>query len=616
MTQNRFLRGYRVLEDTVAYTCLALLVLFPVAEVVARKLFHTGIPSSADYIHHLVLLITCVGAMITMREGKHLSLSLKLVEKPAWSVPLRVVGHVLSVAILSAGCISSLSFVWTAFVPGQKVGFIPVKLVAMAIPLVFFVMVCRLLRRIPLLPWLFGPLACLAGALLAYGSLSNLLQSLGGPAVPAQDIVQGVVKQAVPVTVVVLVLSAFAGVRIFIILGGVALLLFARAAEPLEIIANEAYAMLMGHSIPAIPLFALAGFILSESNAGKRLVALFQAVFSWFPGGMAIVAILVCAFFTTFTGASGVTILALGALLSYTLVQSGYKKSFSIGLLTASGSVGLLFPPSLPIIIYGIAAQVSIKDMFIGGILPGLVMILALVVLTLSSALRSPVERRPFRWRATWPALKQAVWEALLPFVVLVAFFSGLATLVESAALAVVYALIVEGFVHRDLTLSKLVLVARKCIPVIGGVLIILAMAKGLSYYMVDAEIPVKLTHWAQSTIHSKYVFLLVLNVGLLVTGCFMDIFSAIMVVVPLIIPLGVLYNVHPVHLGIIFLANMELGYLTPPVGLNLFLASYRFNESTGRVYRYVLPFFLVQLLSVLLITYLPFLATALLDVF
>jgi tripartite ATP-independent transporter DctM subunit len=283
---------------------------------------------------------------------------------------------------------------------------------------------------------------------------------------------------------------------------------------------------------------------------------------------------------------------------------------------TASGSVGLLFPPSLPIIIYGVIAGVSIKDMFIGGIIPGFVMVTALVIFSIIYASKHKTERQPFNLKEAFSSVGGSVGEILLPIVIVLSYFGGLTTLEESAALAVIYALIVEVFIHRDLKIKDLPGVIAKCIPIIGGVLMILSLAKGLSYYIVDAEVPMRLTEWVQASISSKYVFLLLLNIGLLITGCLMDIFSAIMVVVPLIIPLGSIFGIHPVHLGIIFLANMELGYMTPPVGLNLFLASYRFNEPMGKLYKDVLPFFFIQLAAVLLITYLPFLTTGLLSFF
>jgi tripartite ATP-independent transporter DctM subunit len=309
-----------------------------------------------------------------------------------------------------------------------------------------------------------------------------------------------------------------------------------------------------------------------------------------------------------------VTILALGGLLYIVLTKGRYKRKFSIGLLTASGSIGLLFAPSLPIIIYGVVAQISIKDMFIGGIIPGLLMILVMVIVGVVYAVRNKVVREPFAVREVLTAFKGAIWEVLIPVIIIVAYFGGLTTLVESGAVAVLYILIVEVFIHRDIKIKDLRSILLKCVPIIGGVLTILALAKGLSYFIVDVQLPQKLTEWAAANIGSPILFLLLLNVALLITGCFMDIFSAILVVVPLIIPLGAHFGIHPVHLGIIFLANMELGYLTPPIGLNLFLASYRFEEPMPRVYKNILLFFVIQLVAVLLITYIPFFSTWLLS--
>ena len=413
--------------------------------------------------------------------------------------------------------------------------------------------------------------------------------------------------------ILIVIIGAITGVPIFIVLGGIGYMLFAHSAQPLEVIANEAYSLLTSHSLPAIPLFTFTGFMLSESKAGERIVRLFKAFFGWFPGGQAIMAILVCTFFTTFTGASGVTILAVGGLLSYVLIKGQYSKKFSTGLLTAVGSIGLLFPPSLPVIIYGVTAQVSIKDMFVGGVAPGIIMVLAMVLFGVFFAKKNNVPRDRFALQEALAAIKDSFWEILLPVIIVWGYFGGITTLVESGAVAVIYVIVVEVFIHRDIRFRNLPRVLLKCMPVIGGVLAILALAKGLSYYIVDAEIPMQLTAWVEATIHSKYIFLLLLNIALLITGCFMDIFSAIMVVVPLIIPLGNLFGIHPVHLGIIFLANMELGYLTPPVGLNLYLASYTFNEPIRKIYRDVFPFLMIQLVAVLLITYVPLFSTGLL---
>jgi tripartite ATP-independent transporter DctM subunit len=324
-------------------------------------------------------------------------------------------------------------------------------------------------------------------------------------------------------------------------------------------------------------------------------------------------AVLVCAFFTTFTGASGVTILALGGLLSVILEKAGYPKRFTVGLLTASGSIGLLFPPSLPVIIYGVTAQTSIKDMFVGGLVPGIFLVLSVMTIGIIYSWKRGIPRHPVQVKVALATFRESVWELFLPLLVFGLYFGGLTSLQESAAAALLYVWIVETFIKKDLRVRDLPKVFLKCVPIVGGVLVILALANGLSYYMIDAQIPQKLSAWVAATVSSKYVFLLILNLALLVVGCFMDIYSAILVVVPLIIPLGNLFGIHPVHLGIIFLANLELGYLTQPVGLNLYLAAYRFNEPIHRVYRDVFVFLMLGLAAVLLITYVPLLTTALL---
>lgn len=607
------------LENGFAYVAVALLTLFPALEVVVRKFFHTGVPNSGLYTHHLVLALTFLGGMITARENRHLALSLNfgMNEKSRHWMDLFV--NFISAWFLIVFMFSSLSFALNGFAPGQRIGPLPIWIPAMVMPLGFGIMALRHLMRVSgLIPRIIASFAViLVGTGMSAMQIGNTVSTLGAGGIEfwshIGDSVLPLISGLTLPLIIILLAAAVLGAPIFVVLGGIATLLFTRAGQPLEVIPNEAYSMLISHSLPAIPLFTIAGFILSESQAGKRLVGLFRGLFAWIPGGLAIMSVLVCTFFTTFTGASGVTILALGALLAYVMNQGGYGKRFSHGLLTASGSVGLLFPPSLPIIIYGVAAGVSIKDMFIGGIIPGVVMISALAVFGVLYARRHRVPREAFVPGKAFREIGHALGEILLPVVILLAYFGGLTTLVESSALAVVYAFVLEFLIHRDLKLREIVLVLRKSIPIIGGVLIILALAKGLSYYIVDAEVPVTLTHWVQAHIGSKYVFLLILNVVLLATGCLMDIFSAIMVVVPLILPLGQVFGIHPVHLGIIFLANMELGYLTPPVGLNLFLASYRFNEPLSRIYRNVLPFFFIQLITVLLITYLPLLSTGLL---
>jgi C4-dicarboxylate transporter DctM subunit len=609
----------RRIEDSLAYLCILLLAFLLILEVVVRKFFHTGVPNSTAYVQHLVLAGTFIAASITSREKKHLSLAAAIpLREPLKSLAGTIIAT-LSASLSFAFMISALSFSLTAFAPGEKIGFVPKRFIGLVMVGGFLMMGLRFIfhmdrkkLRIPV-----AVLSALLGLFFAFPPLAQVLGGLRASWAPALTSAAGGLQPvlaalSVPL-IVLLILAAFLGVPIFLVLGGIGFFLFSRIGLPLEIMPNQTYVVLTGSSIAAIPLFAVVGFLLSESQAGERLVKFFQAVFSWFPGGLTVMAVLVCAFFTTFTGASGVTILALGGLLSFILMDAGYPKKFSVGILTASGSVGLLFPPSLPVIIYGVIAQTSIKDMFIGGLVPGAVLALALAAAGVLFSVKRKVPRHPFQPKTALRFFGKSVWELLLPLVILVFYFGGITNLQESAAVAVLYALVVETLLKRDLKIRDFPKVLAKCVPVIGGVLIILALANGLSYYIIDAQIPTKLAAWVEGAISSKYVFLLLLNLALLVVGCFMDIYSAILVVVPLIIPLGNLYGIHPVHLGIIFLANLELGYLTPPVGLNLFLASYRFNEPMPKVYRDVLIFLGIMLVAVLLITYVPFLTTALL---
>jgi len=605
-------------ENWAAFTAVFLLALFPMLEVPARKIFKTGVPGSTFYIRQLVLVITFIGSMITARQGEHLSLSYAGRFKEPFNRRVVFFNGIIASMIAFAFALASLSFALRGFDTDRNVGFIPVWTIALVMCLGFAVMGVRFVPAADspvkrLTAWIGLP----AALFIAIGPIVNIFETLSGN-MPGGlekllDSYNGLMSAAVLPLLALLLLSAVLGGRIFIVLGGIGYLLFVKDALPVEVVPDVAYTMLTSDVIPAIPLFTVTGFVLSESKAGERLVRLFKSLFGWIPGGLAVVTILVSAFFTTFTGASGVTIVALGGLLLYVLTQGKYKRDFNIGLLTASGSIGLLFPPSLPIIIYGVIAGVNIKHLFIGGILPGVVMVLVLVIYGVIYAGKNKILREPFQWKEMIRAIRAGIWEILLPIAVILGYLGGLTTLVESAAFALVYAVLAEVFIKRDLRLKQLPQVILKSIPIIGGVLIIMAVSQGLQSYMVDAQVPTKLAAWLEVNIASKYLFLLLLNIALLITGCFMDIFSAILVVVPLIIPLGKSFGIDPVHLGIIFLANLELGYLTPPVGLNLFLAAYRFKRPMVEIYRDVMPFFFIQLGGVLVITYLPFLSLALL---
>ena len=407
--------------------------------------------------------------------------------------------------------------------------------------------------------------------------------------------------------------GALLGLPIFAVIGGLAALLFWFEYTPVSAVPLAAYQLSGQPLLPAIPLFTLGGYILAEGGASKRLVRVFSALVGWMPGGLAVTTTLAFAFFTSFTGASGVTILSLGGLLLPVLTQAQYTRRFSLGLLTASGSIGLLFPPSLAVILYAVYSRTPINELFLGGFLPGILLVGLVALWGVRHGRFADRAKQPFDAVEAWRSVNAAKWELLLPVVVIGGIFGGIVTLVEAAAVTVLYAFVVECLVYRDLSISRQLLgVGADCATLVGGVLLILAVALGFTNYLIDAQVPDLALEWVQEHIESKYVFLLVLNLLLLVVGCMMDIFSAILVVVPLIAPMGEAFGVDPVHLGIIFLANLELGYLTPPVGMNLFLASYRFDEPLTRIYRSVWPFLLILLIGVLLITYVPALSLAL----
>jgi C4-dicarboxylate transporter DctM subunit len=623
MAAGKLRSGLRRAEDLVSFLLLALLALLPFVGVIARLLALPGIRGSADYIQHLVLWVAFIGGAITSRERKHLALTVGS-DKAGPKLKRAIEGFTgfLSAFICTILTLASASFVVIGFDPGTRIGVFPVWVAALALPVGFLLMTIRAVAKASERPAirLVAAGGVVAGLLVGVAPAANMLWSIGADGIATvASAVQGGVAAVMNVLHVPLVLAliaaAFLGAPVFVLLGGLAVLFFTHSGGSLEVIPNEAYTMLSGPMIPALPLFTLAGYIISESKAGERLVRLFRALFGWLPGGLAIMSVVICAFLTTFTGASGVTILAVGSLLMFILTAGSYRERFATGLLTSAGSIGLLFPPSLPIILYGVMAQVSIKDMFVGGIIPGAFMVLTLSAMGVVRAVRDKVPRVAFVPKEAVASILPALGEVLLPFIILLLFLGGVMTIVETAAFAVVYALVLEVVVHRDIPWKKLPEVFFKSGLIVGGVLAILSVAKGLSYYIVDAEIPMRMTDWMLARVGSKYLFLALLNVALLVVGCFLDIFSAITVVVPLIIPLGVAYGVNPVHLGIIFLANLELGYLTPPVGMNLFLASYAFNKPLGTIYRYVVPFLLVELGAVLVITYVPWLTTVLLGI-
>ncbi|MEJ2141619.1 MAG: TRAP transporter large permease subunit [Gammaproteobacteria bacterium] len=411
---------------------------------------------------------------------------------------------------------------------------------------------------------------------------------------------------------------AILGAPLFAVILAAAVCGFYLTGIDLAVIAIELYRIADIPLLIALPLFTFAGYILSESNTSHRVVDLSRALFGWIPDELAIVTLVSCALFTAFTGATGVTIVALGALLLPALREAGYGEKYSTGLVTTSGSLGLLLPPSLPLILYVIIVQqmdigeaIQMEDAFKAGILPSLLMIALLVIWSRWATRHSRVDKQKFSGRRLVLAFYTARWELPLPFILLGGIYGGYFAVSEAAAVTALYALIIEVFIYKEVRLKKLPDIIRESMLVVGGILLILAASLALTNFIIDAEIPSRLFDWIRDHISSKLVFLIVLNLFLLVLGAFLDIFSALVLMVPLILPLALGYGIHPLHLGIIFLANMQVGYFTPPVGMNLFIASYRFEKPISEIYASTIPFMLVLLLAVLIITYWPALSLA-----
>ncbi len=575
------------------------MAVLPLLEIVGRRAWRTGIPGSNALVQHATLWIGLMGGAIAARDGRLLSLG-RLTDR--FPEPYKGILAGFAAAVSTA---ASLLLAWSGFqlvrvewADGQVViPYLPVWLAESVMPAGFALIAWRLVRGASGKWPVRAAVAAAAAAGVAFVSSGFILD--GTPFVFA---------------IGVLLAAVILGAPLFVGLGGFAVLFFRHADVPLASISAEIYRLVTSPSLPTIPLFAFAGYLLTVGNVSGRLVRFFRALVGWMPGAIAVVTVLVCTFFTTFTGASGVTIVALGGILLPALLAEKYPERFSMGLLTASGSLGLLFPPCLPVILYGVVAGIAVDQMFKGGFLPGVLLSLIMAAWAVRTGVRAGAPRASFSLAELRAAAWEAKWDLLLPVIVLFGIFGGFATIVETAALTVLYAFCMEVFVHREIDLRRQFPEAgTESSRLVGGFLLLLAAATGLTGYMVDAGVPQTILEWVRATIESKVAFLLVLNVFLLLVGATMHIFSAIVVVVPIIAPLASAYDIHPVHLGIIFLANLELGFLMPPVGMNLFLSAYRFDRPFTDVIRSTLPFLLILLCGVLAITYIPWLTTALL---
>ena len=598
-------RWLREVENLLVSLALAALVLLPLVEIVLRKLFQTGISGATTFQQHLTLLIGLLGGALAAREHRLLTLSTLIdVLKGQGRVFARVFSSAFAAGISVFLCVAAAQLVQAEREAGKILAYgIPVWTIQLVMPLSFGVIALRVLWHAAE-SWR-GRLVAL---LLAGGMVWTGLQP---PIAPETLVLPALLT---------LLLAVVLGAPIFVLLGGAALILFWGQDLPIASISLTHYSMVTNPTLPTVPLFTLAGYFLAEGGASKRLIRVFQALLGQFRGGPAIVTVVACAFFTSFTGASGVTILALGGLLMPVLMSAGYSERSTLGLLTGCGGLGLLFPPSLPLILYAIVASlnakaggVTIEKMFLGGLGPGLLLVAMAAWLGIRLGPKEEAGRPAFNRAEAGRAIWAAKWELLLPVVALVALFGGLTTPVEAAAVTALYAFVVEAFVYHDFKQAREIpRVMADCGLLVGGVLLILGVALGFSNYLIDAQIPTFAVEWVTGAVQSKYAFLLALNLCLLVVGCVMDIYSAIVVVVPLIVPLGLAYGIDPIHLGIIFLANMELGLLTPTVGINIFLSSYRFGKPVLQVSRAVIPMQCILVAGVLLITYFPPLTTLL----
>jgi tripartite ATP-independent transporter DctM subunit len=585
----------------VAFLLLAM-VLLPAASTVSRRLTGRELPGSAVLAQHITLWVGFLGALLATVTGNHLALSTLEVMKPGWR---KRAARFFGLAV-SAACCALLAWASLRLVRAEWDGFgvvafgIRVAWSQLVMPAGFAVMALRF-------AWRAGD--------DAEGSVRWGLRA-AALAVAASSFLLGRVDAGPGLSTFLLLVVAVAfllGAPVFVAMSGVAMALFFREAGPDAIAAvpTATFNLVSSATLPAIPLLTAAGYVLAEGDAPRRLVRAYKGLFGWMPGGVAIMATFVCALFTTFTGASGVTILALGGLLLPSLLEERYPEDFSVGLVTAAGSLGLLFPPSLPVILYAVVAQAPIEHLFIGGLLPGLLMIVLVAGYGVVVGVRAGAPRQPFRPREALAALWDAKWDLGLPTLVVVSVASGFATIVEAAALAAAYAIVVELAIFRSIhPLRDLPRVLVHAASLVGSVLILLGTALGVTSWFVDAEVPTQLVEWMTEHVRSPALFLLMLNAVLLVLGSVLVMYSAIVVLAPLVAPLGVAYGIDPIHLGVVFLANLELGFLFPPMGLNLFLSASRFSKPLPYVYRKAFPFLLIMAAGVLAITYLPAITT------
>jgi tripartite ATP-independent transporter DctM subunit len=606
------------LERWALVAIVLVMVLLPTLEAAVRRITGSGVPGAAVYTEHFTLWVGFLGAMLAIASGHHLALSTVDLLPAGWPRTLaRSYGSAVTTLVCAFLAYASLDMLLLDKGRVDTLTFgVPEWWFEIIMPAGFAVMAVRGALTAPNRA---AKLSCwiLIAAVVPF-IVSRILAARGAGFLTIPDgptLLRGHTAALAWPGSILLFASFLLGAPVFVVMAGFALLLFYLAGTPVASVPAETFRLVVSPTLPAIPLLTVAGYVLAEGGASRRLVRAAQGVFGWMPGGLAVMAAFVCALFTTFTGASGVTILALGGIILPALVSEKYPEGFSLGLVTAAGSLGLLFPPSLPVILYGVVAGVAIDHLYVGGLVPGLLMIVLVAAYGVWAGIRSKAPRPKFQTGEALRALWQAKWDLGLPLLIIVSVASGFATIVESAALGAAYAIVAELVLHRDVHPTRdLPRVLVHASTLVGSVVILLGVALGMTSYLVDAEIPTRLLAWVQAHIHSQWEFLLALNLLLLVLGSVLEIYSAIVVLAPLVAPLGIAFGVEPVHLGVVFLANLELGFLFPPMGLNLFLSASRFQKPLPLLYRKAFPFLVIMAAGVLLITYVPAITTGVVD--
>jgi tripartite ATP-independent transporter DctM subunit len=579
----------RLIGEGLPVAGFLLLAALPLVDLLGRPLAGFHIPGSATYTQQLTFFLTFIGGFAATLTGKHLTVSAaSLLHGVRARQEAEFFSRCAAASVTAILAYASFCVVVAERVQGQKLTFgLPVWVSESVMPLgLGLISLTYILKSSNWLPARLCA-AAIAGAVFCLGIIQ-----------PTDSIAW--------VLGAILMVATLVGSPVFAAMSGLALIFFWRQGTPVSAVSAEIYRLVGSPTLPAIPLLTATGFVLAETNSARRLVNFFRALLGSIPGGVAVLVGAVCALFTALTGGSGVTIIALGGLVYPILLDDGYSEKFSLGLVTAAGSLGLLFPPCLAVVLYSVVANTPADQLFIAGMAPGMLLLALVAIYGISVALKTGIERQPFKWHELLAAGRIAKWDLSIPVAMVILFGSGLASLLETAAFAFAYTMVISCFIHQDLSMRQLPVTLVKAAALVGAVLILLSCAMGLTSYLVDAQIPDRLLEIVRERIHSPLLFLLTLNVVLLVLGSILEIFSAIIVLTPLIIPLGVAFGVHPVHLGVIFLANLELGFLFPPVGLNLLLSSSRFGQPMTVLYRDIIPFLVILGLGVLLITYVP----------